>query len=54
MRDGQVQDGRVWFGFDIRDLEWLYDFIPESDEFKKSIAKAITDLEQPAREDERQ
>lgn len=46
MSDGEIRDSLVWFGFDVRDLEWLQDLIPRSDEFHLSIQRAIRKLEQ--------
>jgi hypothetical protein len=48
MIDGQVDNDRVWFSFDLQELEWLHDLIPRGDEFRKDVAKAIRKLEHQA------
>jgi hypothetical protein len=50
MSDGQVERDRVWFSFDLRELEWLHDLIPSGDEFRRDVAKAIRKLERGERE----
>jgi hypothetical protein len=45
MKDGQIEGGLVWFGFDLHDLEWLKDLIPRGDEFRRTVADAISRLE---------
>jgi hypothetical protein len=45
MRDGEVKNGLAWFCFDLQELEWLYDLVPQGDEFRGSIMAAIRELE---------
>jgi hypothetical protein len=44
MKDGQIEGGLVWFGFDLHDLEWLQDLIPRGDEFRRAVTDAISRL----------
>lgn len=41
MRDGQIIDGRIWFGFDLQELQWLRDLVPSGDEFRDEVDAAI-------------
>lgn len=46
MIDGEVEHGRVWFAFDAKELEWLYHLIPAGDDFKKTVALKMRELEE--------
>ena len=50
MRDGQIENGRAWFCFDLQELEWLYHLIPSGDEFRARVRAAIKDLERADKE----
>lgn len=45
MRDGDIINNRAWFGFDARDLYWLLNLIPASDDFREDVKNAIKKLE---------
>jgi len=42
--DGQIIGGKVWYGFDAQQLEWLYKHIPNGDVFKNTVARGMQEL----------
>lgn len=44
MRDGQIVDDQAWYGFDLEELCWLYNLIPNGDDFKQIVAEGIVKL----------
>ncbi len=44
MRDGQIDQDKIWYSFDEDELRWLYSLIPNGDSFKNTVARGIQDL----------
>lgn len=41
MRQGEIDEGRAWFGFTLEQLFWLLEKIPTRDSFYDEIREAI-------------
>lgn len=46
MHDGQIENAKAWFGFDLEDLYWLLELIPPHDGFRDEVKAAIDKIEE--------
>lgn len=45
MKQGEIKNSQVWFGFTLEQLYWLLDYVPRRDGFYDQVCNAIKDLE---------